>query len=91
MATENITVNGTWQAAHTATANNTNVVLTPRGSDVEWVINTTTPSASLQGHMLSEPLDRGRGFKDRGFVLANGEILYVRGPRDVVVARTVAS
>ena len=92
MATENITITGTWSAVHTATVNNTNVVLTPRSTNVEWVINTTAPSATLQGHTLSEPLDgAARFFKDRGFVLANGEVLYVRGPRNAIVARTVSS
>lgn len=91
MATENITVTGTWSVAHTATANNTNVVLTPAGPDVEWVINTTAPSATLTGHQLSEPLTGSPNrFKDRGFVLANGEGLYIRGPRGVVVSRTIA-
>ena len=92
MATENITITGEWSVAHTAASENTNVVLTPAGPNVEWAIDTTVPAATLVGHQLSEPLLRSpEKFRDRGFVLKNGEGLYVRGPRDAVVARTVAA
>lgn len=88
MATENITATSAWAVAHTSTADNTNVVLTPNGDDVNWVIDTTAPSPTITPHRLSEPLRRG-GYRDRGFVLANGETLYIRGPVGVTIARTV--
>lgn len=91
MATVDITLTNVWQAAHTATANNTNVVLTPQGKDIDWAIGTSLPAESLSGHNLSRAGMVNDNYQDRGFVLKSGEVLYVRGSQGLVVAMTVAT
>ena len=91
MATVDITLTEVWQLAHSATADNTNVVLTPQGKDIDWAIDTTTPAESLAGHNLSQMGMINENYRDRGFVLQNGEGLYLRGSAGLVVAMTVAT
>lgn len=91
MATVDITLTNVWQLAHLATADNTNVVLTPQGKDIDWAIDTSTPAESLSGHNLSRAGMVNDNYQDRGFVLKTGEGLYVRGSSGLIVAMTVAT
>lgn len=91
MATVDITLTEVWQLAHSATTNNTNVVMTPQAKDIDWAIDTSTPSESLSGHNLSQRGMISDNYRDRGFVLNNGEGLYVRGSQGLVVAMTVST
>lgn len=90
MATENVEMTGDWVEIHEATANNTNVVVTPRAFGMEWAIDTVIPSDDLEPHILSDAVALDpTTYRDRGFVMASGEILYVRGPATTQVAVTI--
>lgn len=91
MATQDIVMTEVWQLAHSATADNTNVVLTPQGKGIDWAIDTSTPAETLAGHNLSQMGMINDNYRDRGFVLQNGEGLYVRGSAGLVVAMTIAT
>ena len=84
-ASEVIDVENAWALAHASVADNTVVILTPTGTDVEWAISDTAvvapPSNDIPGHNLSVPIEQNSSHHmDRQFILKNGERLYLRGP-----------
>ena len=91
MATTEHVLSNDWTAVHASTQANTNVVLTSYVKGVRWAVGTATPPDTLRGHSLSQ-WDRVAGlFIDRGFILNNGETMYLRGPQGKSVAVTVST